>query len=266
MDLQLKGRRVLVTGSSAGLGAEMVRLLAAEGADVIVHGRDEDRTRAVADEVRAAGGTAETVVGDLTESDAVGRIAAQVLSNGGVDILVNNAGSYRHLSWWDAAPEEWMSTYATNVVSGVRMIQALVPLMRQRGWGRVITIGGGLGIQPMNSHPQYNSTLAARHNLSVSLARELAGSGVTSNVVSPGAILVPAVKDFLVGLAPSRGWGEDWDEIEQRSVAELVPNDIHRFGRPSEIAGAVAYLCSPYADYISGAIVSVDGGTVKSVH
>jgi 3-oxoacyl-[acyl-carrier protein] reductase len=129
----------------------------------------------------------------------------------------------------------------------------------------VITIGGGLGGQPMNTHPQYNATLAARHNLAVSLARELKGTGVTSNVVAPGAILVPAVQELLTGIADERGWGSTWTEIEANSVRELVPNDANRFGRPDEIAGAVAYLCGPFADYISGASLRVDGGTVRGV-
>ncbi|MFF4224910.1 SDR family NAD(P)-dependent oxidoreductase [Streptomyces abikoensis] len=111
------------------------------------------------------------------------------------------------------------------------MIRHLVPAMRERGWGRVVTIGGGLASQPMNTHPQYNATLAVRHNLAVSLARELKGTGVTSNVVSPGAIVI---------------------------------NDQERFGKPEEVAAAVAYLCGDHAQYISGATIRVDGGLVRS--
>ncbi|MEO3819621.1 SDR family NAD(P)-dependent oxidoreductase [Plantactinospora sp. B24E8] len=266
MDLQLSGKRALVTGSSSGLGVAMVRLLAAEGAAVVVHGRDEGRARAVADEIRAAGGTADVATGDLTTDAGADKVAAEALAGGLVDILVNNAGAYQHLSWTDATPDTWAETYEGNVISGVRMIQRLVPQMRERGWGRVITIGGGLGTQPLFQHPQYNATLAARHNLAVSLARELRGSGVTSNVVAPGAILVDAVKDLLTGLAPERGWGETWEEIEQAATNDLVPNDIQRMGRPDEIASAVAYLASPLAGYISGANLRVDGGTIRNVN
>lgn len=144
------------------------------------------------------------------------------------------------------------------------MIQHLVPTMRERGWGRVVTIGGGLASQPMNTHPQYNATLAARHNLAVSLARELKGTGVTSNVVSPGAILVEATKDLVIGIAPARGWGRTWDEIQPNAVQALIPNDQERFGEPDEIAAAVAYLCSDYAQYVSGATIRVDGGLIRS--
>ncbi|CAM5721250.1 MULTISPECIES: SDR family NAD(P)-dependent oxidoreductase [Streptomyces] len=264
MDLNLNGRRALVTGSSAGLGEATAKLLAAEGAAVVVHGRDKDRTEKVAQDIRNAGGTATTVLGDLADDEAAAQVARAATADGPVDILVNNAGFYRHLSWAEAAPDEWRDTYNVNVVSSVRMIQHLVPAMRERGWGRVITIGGGLASQPMNTHPQYNATLAARHNLAVSLARDLKGTGVTSNVVSPGAILVEATKDLVTEIGPARGWGDTWEEIQPNAVNALIPNDQERFGDPDEIAGAVAYLCSDYAQYISGATIRVDGGLIRS--
>ncbi|MFF4895816.1 SDR family NAD(P)-dependent oxidoreductase [Streptomyces sp. NPDC001068] len=264
MDLKLSGRRALITGSSSGLGEAIAKMLAAEGATVVVHGRDKDRAERVAGEIRADGGSATTVLGDLASDEAATEVARAAAERGPVDILINNAGFYRHLGWSEATPEEWLSTYDVNVVSGVRMIRHLVPRMRERGWGRVVTIGGGLASQPMNTHPQYNATLAARHNLAVSLARELKGTGVTSNVVSPGAILVDSVKDLLTGIAPARGWGETWEEIERSSVEALIPNDQGRFGEPREIAAAVAYLCSDYAQYVSGATLRLDGGLIRS--
>jgi 3-oxoacyl-[acyl-carrier protein] reductase len=265
MNLKLSGKRALVTGSSSGLGEAIALLLGAEGAEVVVHGRDETRAKSVAEAITEAGGKAGYAIGDLATDTGADAVARAALEGGPIDVLVNNAGSYEHLSWTDATPTDWRETYEANVISGVRMIQRLVPQMRERGWGRVITIGGGLAIQPMHTHPQYNATLAARHNLAVSLARELKGTGVTSNVVAPGAILVEAVKNLLTQIAPGRGWGEDWEDIERAASEQLVPNDTGRMGRPDEIASAVAFLASPLADYISGATLRVDGGTVRSV-
>ncbi|BBA95819.1 putative short chain dehydrogenase/reductase [Actinacidiphila reveromycinica] len=264
MNLDLIGKRALVTGSSAGLGEATARMLAAEGAAVVVHGRNRDRAEAVAAAIREAGGTATTALGDLATDEGAAEVARAATAGGPVDILVNNAGFYRHVSWAEATPAEWSDTYNVNVVSGVRMIRHLVPAMRERGWGRVVTVGGGLASQPMDSHPQYNATLAARHNLAVSLARELKGTGVTSNVVSPGAILVDATRELVTQIGPARGWGATWEEIRPNAVDALIPNDQGRFGEPDEIAAAVAYLCSAYAQYVSGATLRVDGGLIRS--
>ncbi|MDI3288774.1 SDR family NAD(P)-dependent oxidoreductase [Polyangium sp. 15x6] len=264
MDLELDGRRALVTGATAGLGEAIATFLAAEGVHVVVHGRDEGRADKVAEAIRAAGGRAEVALGDLASDAGADSVATKALAGGPIDILVNNAGVYHHRNWTEATPAIWLDTYQTNVLSSVRMIQRLVPQMRARGWGRVIQIGGGLAQQPIAMQPDYNASLAARHNLAVSLARELQGSGVTSNVVAPGAILVPSVQQLLTEVAPRFGWGDSEDAIERGAVRDLVPNDVGRLGRPKEIAAAVAYLASPHADYVSGAVLRVDGGTIRA--
>jgi len=266
MELNLQGRRALVTGSSSGLGEAIAKLLAAEGADVVVHGRDAERSHAVAEAIRLAVGRAEVAVGDLSTDAGANSTARAALDGGNIDILVNNAGAYQHFGWMDASPEDWASAYQVNVLSAVRMIQRLVPAMRARHWGRVIQIGGGLAVQPIAAHAQYSATLAARHNLAVSLARELKGSGVTSNVVAPGAIRIAAVEAIFRRSAAHFGWGDTWEEIEAGAVRDVVPNDIGRLGRPEEIAAAVAYLASSYADYVSGEVLRVDGGTIRGVH
>ncbi len=249
MDMNLTGKRALVTGSSSGLGEAIAKMLAAE---------------AVASAIVAAGGPADVAIGDLASDDGAAAVADQALAHGAVDILVNNAGRYHHLDWDSVTPQSWAETYGINVVSAVRMIHRLLPAMIARGWGRVIQIGGGLASQPMPMQPDYEASLAARHNLAVSLARRLKDTGVTSNVVSPGAILVPAARALIETMAPAHGWGETWDEIERNCVRDMAPNDVGRLGRPEEIAAAVTYLASGHADYISGATIRVDGGTIRS--
>lgn len=257
MKLNLEGKRALVTGSTSGLGEAIARMLAAEGAQVIIHGRDATRADAIA---RAL--AAPVALGDLSTdagADAVARAAGEV------DILVNNAGAYHHSGWFDTPPAMWATRYEQNVVSGVRMIHRLVPGMRTRGWGRVVTIGGGLAIQPMAMQPDYNATLAARHNLTVSLARSLAGSGVTANVVAPGAIRVDLMDQYIIAMGRQHGWGTTFEEAEPHAVKHIAPNDIGRFGLPSEVAAAVAFVASGRASYISGAVIRVDGGTIRNV-
>ncbi len=265
MDLKLKGKRALVTGSTSGLGESIVKMLAAEGAEVIVHGRNIERAKCVADYINLNNGKATIAIGDLTSDEGADAVIKEALKNGKIDILVNNAGFYKHTSWTGTSADDWLEVYNANVVSYVRMIQRVLPQMKELGWGRLIHIGGGLGIQPIREQPHYNATLAARHNLSVSLARELKETGITSNVVSPGAIMNESVEEWLNSAAKQKGWGSSFDEIEKNAVKDIVPNDAGRFGRPEEIAAAVCYLASPYADYVSGALLRIDGGTVKGI-
>jgi 3-oxoacyl-[acyl-carrier protein] reductase len=264
VDLQLAGKKALVTGSSSGIGEAIVKLLAAEGVTVVVHGRDESRANTVAEAIRARGGKAEVALGDLTTDDGADAVATAALASGPVDILVNNAGAVPFISWTETTPTDWAEIYNQNVISGVRMIQRLVPQMRERHWGRVIQIGGGLSQQPHAGMPHYNATLAARHNLAVSLARELKDTGVTSNVVSPGAILTEQARGRFIHMAQAQGWGETLEEMEANATRAIAPNDVGRLGRPEEIASAVAYLASPLAAYVSGATIRVDGGTIRS--
>ncbi|MEV6868894.1 SDR family NAD(P)-dependent oxidoreductase [Streptosporangium subroseum] len=261
MDLQLSGKRALVTGSSSGLGETIVKLLAAEGAAVVVHGRDEARTAAVAKSIREDGGDATVAIGDLGTDAGADAVEAAVADGGPVDILVNNVGIFNMMMGWaNSSPEDWAEIYNVNVISSVRTIQRFVPGMRERGWGRVIQISSVTGELPAGSQPHYAATNAARNNLATSLSRELKHSGVTSNSVAAGGILTPAVQDFLVNLGRQNSWGETWQEIEPNLVNAIGPNDVGRIGRRREYADLVAFLASPVAGYINGATLRADGG------
>jgi 3-oxoacyl-[acyl-carrier protein] reductase len=265
MDLELKGKRALVTGSSAGLGEAIARLMAAEGAEVIVHGRNEERAAAVAKSINDTGGRAIYVLGDLSTDEGADAVANGALTGGPIDILVNNAGAYTPRPWLQVSVDDWRDSYNVNVLAYVRMIHRLLPTMKTMGWGRMIQIGSSGGIEPFALQPDYLAATAARHNLTVSLARELKGTGITSNTVAPGPMLVENTKNMLLNMSAQFSWGDNWADIERNAVEQFVQNDVGRFGKPEEVAAAVAYLSSPMADYVTGALLRVDGGHTRSV-
>lgn len=266
MDLQLEGKRALVTGATNGIGVGIVRALAAEGARVAVHGRDRDRTERVAKGITENGGEAHSAIGDLgTDAGAAQAYGDAVAGLGGVDILVNNMGVYLPSDWPTTTADRWAVMMNANVVSAVRMISHVVPEMRERGWGRIINNGSGEAQQPLARMPEYAASKAAMMNMTASLARELAGSGVTANTVSPGIIATDSLQAFFAEVARERGWGDAWPTIEKRVAAEWAPNTVGRLGTVDEVAAFFAYVASPLSGFINGSNLRIDGGFVSAV-
>lgn len=268
MDLKLRGKCAVVTGSTSGIGEAIAKALAAEGVAVVIHGRRQSRANQVADEINAAGGRAIIALGDLATdagADAVAYAANEQL--GCVDILVNNAGAFPQSTWFSADAAHWTDLYNQNVGSMVRLIDRLVPSMKRRGWGRVVSIASIVATMPFARSAAYAATKSANVNLAVSLAKELAGTGVTSNAVSPGMIDTPGVEDMLRRIAPQLGLPpDDLPAIKEYAAKSLVPNPSARLGRPEEVAAAVTFLASPLAGYINGANLRVDGGAVPTIN
>lgn len=266
MDLELGARRALVTGSSGGVGAAIAQRLALEGCQVIVHGRRERPAAQQAESIRRSGGQAEVLLGDLTVSGAPERLIVAALEGGPVDVLIANAGPFAEHGFVDATDADWTSAFAGNVISAVGCARGVIPAMRRAGWGRIITIGTRGVATPLPNMVEYSAAKAALVNATKALAQELAGTGITANVVSPGVILTPGLREMFESRARAGGDDRSWEDIEGEVVSDYAPNPVGRLGRPEDIAAAVAFLSSPLADYITGATLRVDGGITPSVN
>lgn len=268
MDLSLEGKRVLVTGSSRGIGEGIIKALAQEGAIVIVHGRNEQDAKRVADDIMENGGKAFIVVGDLNTDESAEKIVENALTLlGGIDILINNAGTYSARGWSDTTPEQWAEIYNTNVISIVRMIQFCMPQMKEQGWGRIIMVGSAFGQYPGQIVADYSSTKGATVTLAVSLAKELANTGITVNTVSPGPIVTDNFDKLALGIAKMSGMETtDLNDIKQGFLQGPMQNPAGRLGKVEDVANLVTFVASPLAGFINGSNLRVDGGYVPTVN
>jgi NAD(P)-dependent dehydrogenase (short-subunit alcohol dehydrogenase family) len=270
MDLQLEGKRALVSGSNTGIGKGVAKALAREGATVVVHGRNEARTRAVADEIAQAGGKVAWALGDLATDAGAAAVAKAVTEQlGGIDILVNNAGGTDGAGspqWFDVTPDQWVELFQQNTVASVRLVRAFVPGMRERGWGRIINFSTGGGNEPGPMMPDYCASKAAIQNLTMSLSKALARTGVTVNTISPGTIRTERFETWVQEVGAQMGWEGGSEEMERRFIQEIYPNTVGHAGRVEDIANAIAFLVSPLADFINGANLRIDGGQLQSVN
>jgi len=257
LDLALNNRTAFVSGSHRGTGLVIAQVLLDEGASVLVHGLQEGQAEAAVAEL--GGGT--PVTGDITTDAGAEELVAQC-SGVEVDILINNYGTAEPGSWSTSTADDWVRAYQKNVLSAQRLISLFLPHMRTRQWGRIINLGTIGSSRPNSRMPGYYAAKGALANMTVGLAKEVSNSGVRVNIVSPGLILTPEVEAAYMAKGQREGWGETWAEIEPR-VAKDIP--IGRIARREEIAGLIAYLCSPHADAIHGQNIRIDGGAVDIV-
>lgn len=261
MELKLKGKTALITGSSSGIGEGIAKCLAREGVQVMVQGRKKQELQRVVQEITADGGIAYYLEGDLAHDDEANRIATKTLDTfKQLDILVNNAGAFPKRGWLQGSPQDWLDLFNVNVVAMVRMIQAFLPQMKTLGWGRIIQIASVAGVTPSPELPEYGVTKASNINMTISLAKDLAGTGITVNTISPGPIATNGTKALFQQIATEKKWGSSWKEIEKKVTQEMLPNLVGRFGTPEEVGHLAAFLASPLADFITGANYRVDGG------
>ena len=261
MDLKLKGRLALVSGSTAGIGLAIAEALAREGARVIVNGRTQGAVDAVVDRLRTeTGADIEGFAGDLTQAAAADALAERFP---GVEILVNNLGIFEPKPFEDIPDADWVRFFEANVLSGVRLARLYLPAMRQADWGRIIFISSESGLQIPVEMIHYGMTKTAQIAVARGLAEAVAGTGITVNSVLPGPTRSRGVQDFVETLAA--GEGKTFEAFETEFFDKVRPTSlIKRFATPEEVASLVAYVASPLASATTGAALRVDGGVVKS--
>ena len=261
MDLKLKNRLSLVTGSTAGIGYAIAEALAFEGAIVIVNGRSQKSVdSAIAKLASNSAGKLIGFAGDLSTPEAAEQLKHE---HPDVEILVNNLGIFEPASFEDISDDDWRRFFEVNVLSGVRLSRLYLPAMRERNWGRIVFISSESGVQIPAEMIHYGTTKTAQLAISRGLAEAVAGTGITVNSVLPGPTKSRGVGYFVDKLAAQAG--KSFDEFEKEFFQKVRPTSlIKRFATPSEVASLVAYIVSPLASATTGAALRVDGGVVKS--
>lgn len=262
MNLNLQGKRAVISGSTAGIGFAIAQVLLAEGASVTINGR----TQAAVDAALAKLNGADNAHGIAADLGTAAGCAAFVAAMQGrrVDILINNLGIFDPKPVEALTDDDWQTFFDVNVMSGVRLARAFMPGMKTRNWGRVIFVSSESGICPPAEMVHYGMSKSAQLSIARGLAETCTGSGVTVNSVLPGPTLTEGARAFFDKLAAQKG--QTFEQAAQEFFAQGRPTSIiKRFITPQEVAAMVAYLCSPLAAATTGASVRVDGGVVRSI-
>lgn len=263
MDLELEGKRAVVTGSTAGIGLAIAEALAREGAAVVVNGRTRERVEAAVARVRAAraGSDVRGVAADLGTAEGCGRVAAEIPD---VDVLVNNLGIFDARPFDQLEDAEWLRFFETNVMSGVRLSRHYFPRMLARGWGRVLFISSESALQIPSEMIHYGVTKTAQLGLSRGMAELTRGTGVTVNAILAGPTRSEGVGEFVASLA--RQQGKSAADVERDFFQHARPTSLlQRFETPEEIAALTVFVASGRASGVNGAALRVDGGVVRAI-
>jgi NAD(P)-dependent dehydrogenase (short-subunit alcohol dehydrogenase family) len=262
MDLQLKDKLALVSGSTAGIGFAIANALVREGARVIINGRTNERVNSAREEIRShnPGANVETIAVDLGTASGAEEVARRFPE---VDVLVNNLGIFEPKPFEQISDAEWSRFFEVNVMSGVRLSRGYLPSMKKKNWGRIVFISSESGIQIPVEMIHYGVTKTAQIAVARGIAETCAGTGVTCNAVLPGPTASEGVDEFVGSLA-SQG-GQTRQQVEKEFFEKARPTSLlKRFATPDEVAAMVVFICSPLSAATNGAAVRVDGGVVRS--
>jgi NAD(P)-dependent dehydrogenase (short-subunit alcohol dehydrogenase family) len=263
MDLGLKGKLAVVSGSTAGIGLAIARTLAREGARIVINGRTEKRVSAAEESIRMEmrGAEVQGVAADLGTAKGVEEFIKQVPA---ADILVNNLGIFEIKSFLEISDEDWLRFYEVNVMSGVRLTRHYLPEMLRKNWGRVIFISSESGQQIPSEMVHYGMTKTAQIAVARGVAESIAGTNVTANSILVGPTASEGVGDFVQSMALQQGVSKE--QVEKDFFDKARPSSLlKRFETTEEIAAVVAFVASTQSAGINGAAVNADGGVIRSI-
>jgi 3-oxoacyl-[acyl-carrier protein] reductase len=258
MDLGLQGKRALVMGGSRGIGRGIAAALAAEGAAVAIVSREQAALDRTATEI---GGTVLPIAADLADREALAMAFRTIEGRlGGVDILVNNSGGPPPSGVSAIDPELWRRQFEMMVLNIIGLTDLALPGMRERRWGRILTVASSAVIQPIPSIGVSNTLRSALVGWSKTLAGEVGPFGITVNMLLPGRIATQRVEQLDASVAAAQG--KTPAEIAERSAAEIP---VRRYGTIEEFGAVTAFLASTQAGYVTGSMIRIDGGATRSV-
>ena len=261
MNLDLSGKRALVTGSTLGIGRATAEALLKEGVSVVINGRNANRVSRVADELSHLG-EVQGITADMSTTEGTESLIAKI--DGTVDILVNNVGRFEVKSFFEISDQDWSSMFELNVMNGIRLSRTLAKQMLEQDWGRIIFIGSDQSSKPNPEMAHYAMTKTAQVSIARCLAELTRGTNVTVNSVIPGSTRSEGAERFIADLAKEKG--KTTDEIEREFFETVRPTClIKRFATIEEVATFVTYLVSPLAAANNGAALRVDGGTIPTI-
>lgn len=259
MDLQLKNKRVFISGSSKGIGFATAKTLAKEGAEVIINGRTQSSVQQALEQMKSEGIPVDKIKGEACDFSKPEEVKTLIPKLGKIDILINNVGLYQPKGFLEITDEDWEALFQLNVMSGVRLTRALLPAMIKQNWGRVIFISSESALNLPEEAIHYGVTKTALLGLSRGIAETLKGTEVTVNSILPGPTNTEAVKNMLKE-------GQTLEDLEKTFFQKIRPTSIlQRFTDPQEVANLIAFVASPLSSGTQGASLRVDGGTVKTI-
>lgn len=267
MELGLKGKIVLVTGASKGIGKAIAAGFAAEGSKLAITARNHEQLQQAAREIsQSTGAEVIGIAADMTKAADIAHAVEEVVQRfGTVHVLVNNAGGVgAFAAFQDLSDNDWLDILNLNLLSAVRASRAVLPHMQRQKWGRIINISSESGTQPDAFMPHYNASKAALNNLTKSLSKAYASDGILVNTVSPAFIMTPLVADLLQKMAKEQGTTPE--KVTAEFLEKNRPHiELKRPGESEEVASAVVFLASEQASFITGTNLRVDGGSVASI-